>query len=484
MKLFALAAATAVNASPWPIRVMTPAPGIINEQGGYWADQPTHPQAPQINKQVHRPYVQKPQCCEGYTWTSPSGDKLWMRKSGEHQSRPYYTATDNGVDYFLYYATISPFAPPYGQDGYWYLSEKPPTYAPTDIVTKSKEILGMRYCPQDYQSKPFEADHHFECGQGPPQRQDPQPKPCCDTYKWTTPANNSVWMRKNGTHDGQPIYEGKDKTTGVTKTIWFEFYQPGSSSGSGAWFVSDGGFQAYDGTHRQSATIQINNQSNVCPGDDRAAFWDFYRAMSCEQFVAQTCEETTDTSTLTNIVSGSSVSHEQCNIAQVMRQLVDKQMNAFVKMIEENDPNPSRTDKKGNVLEPWMIRTDFERAATAWQEMVSRSSEIHPLTGDNKTKCGFNGTFPDKKPFGLIANCNDMCADIKPLELGTHQESMAAVLEEFLKLFDQNFSDAIPSYDDQGCQDHRDRMFDAISLFEPFVDRKLDGLPEKYRRFV
>ena len=197
MKLFALAAATAVDASPWPIRVMTPAPGIVNEQGGYWADQPTHPQAPQINKQVHQPYVQKPQCCEGYTWISPSGDKLWMRKSGEHQSRPYYTATDNsGVDYFLFYATISPFAPPYGQNGHWYLSEQPPTYAPTHVVTQSNEILGMRYCPQDYQSKPYTANMNFECGQGPPQGQPPQPQPCCDTYKWTTKLGNTVWMKK------------------------------------------------------------------------------------------------------------------------------------------------------------------------------------------------------------------------------------------------------------------------------------------------
>ena len=112
MKLFALAAATAVDANPWPIRVMTPAPGIVNEQGGYWADQPTHPQAPQINKQVHQPYVQKPQCCEGYTWISPSGDSLWMRKSGEHHSKPYYTATDkSGAPLVLLLKFYNDFAP-------------------------------------------------------------------------------------------------------------------------------------------------------------------------------------------------------------------------------------------------------------------------------------------------------------------------------------------------------------------------------------
>ena len=79
MKLFALAATSAVDARSWSL-VVTPSPGFVNEQGGYWADQPTHPQAPQWHQQVHQPYVQKPQCCEGYTWISPSGDYIWMRK--------------------------------------------------------------------------------------------------------------------------------------------------------------------------------------------------------------------------------------------------------------------------------------------------------------------------------------------------------------------------------------------------------------------
>ena len=66
MKLFAFVASTTVTSR----RVQEPAPGFVNEQGGYWADQPTHPQAPQESFQVHKPHVQKPQCCEGYTWIS------------------------------------------------------------------------------------------------------------------------------------------------------------------------------------------------------------------------------------------------------------------------------------------------------------------------------------------------------------------------------------------------------------------------------
>ena len=341
----------------------------------------------------------------------------------------------------MFYATINGVAPPYAQDGHWYLSKNPPTYAPTALVTKSNTILGMRYCPQDYQSKPYTANMSFECGQGPPQGnpQPPQPKPCCDTYKWTTPTNDSVWMTNIGRNDGQPIYQGVDK--GVTKTIWFEFDRPGSLSGPGAWYVSDRGLKGMPKT--QSATIQINSQSNVCPADNEAAFWEFWNTMTCAHFVAETCKDTKDASTLTNVGSGSSVSHEQCNIAQVMRQLVDKQMNAFVSILEKL-PNSSRQDKHGNVLLPWEIRRDFENAATAWQAMVSRSGNKHPITGVDPGVCGFTGTFidaPNYKPFGMVDDCNAMCADIKPIkDDGTHRDSMADVLEEFLILADATFN--------------------------------------------
>ena len=246
-------------------------------------------------------------------------------------------------------------------------------------------------------------------------------------------------MTNIGRNDAQPIYQGVDK--GVTKTIWFEFDRPGSLSGPGAWYVSDNGFKGMP--KKQSATIQIDSQSNVCPADNDAAFYEFWNAMTCAQFVAETCKDTKDTSTLTNVGSGSSVSHEQCNIAQVMRQLVDKQMDAFVKILDKQ-PNSSRKDKFGNELLPWMIRTDFEDAAGAWQAMVSRSGKKHPITGVDPGVCGFTGTFietPHPKPFGMVLDCNDMCADIEPIkDDGTHLDSMAAVLEEFLLLAKDNFN--------------------------------------------
>ena len=177
MKLLALVATTAVDARSWS-RVNTPAPGFVNEQGGYWADQPTHPQAPQWNQQVHQPYVQKPQCCEGYTWISPTNEQLWMRKSGEHGSKPYYTATDkSGNTRVLFWGVESGMgnAPPYAIPGRWYLSSK--LGDKTDAVTESRESFGLRYCPQDYQSTPYTANMDFKCGQGPQQQQRPHPQP-------------------------------------------------------------------------------------------------------------------------------------------------------------------------------------------------------------------------------------------------------------------------------------------------------------------
>ena len=126
-----------------------------------------------------------------------------------------------------------------------------------------------------------------------------------------------------------------------------------------------------------------------------------------------------------------------------MMELVHKQMNAFVSILEKL-PNSSRQDKHGNVLLPWEIRRDFENAATAWQAMVSRSGNKHPITGVDPGVCGFTGTFidaPNYKPFGMVGDCNAMCADIKPLkDDGTHRDSMADVLEEFLILAGANFN--------------------------------------------
>jgi len=466
---------------------MTPAPGIVNEQGGYWADQPTHPQAPQWNKQVHRPYVQKPQCCEGYTWISPSGDNLWMRKSGEHQSRPYYTATDNGVDYFLYYATISQYAPPYGQDGYWYLSEKPPTSSPTHVLTQSNEILGMRYCPQDYQSKPYTSNMTFECGQGPPQQQQDPVEQCCNNYKWTgagpnkQPGSPDVWMNSTGkSHNGRPVYEASHN--GFTTTIYWK--KTGQSIG--AWFYSVDGIDG--STARQSANIREG--MNSCPDQFTKLGWGFN--LKCENPPApRTCEEFKSRGhiksmfiTVEDMLPPNTV-RTHCDIEQVMWQLVNKQVEDFVKVVQNSTPN---TDPDFGKISK--MHEHFPVMANKWRELTRK---VPDETGKAGTvdgmvdRCGFeNDIRSGKGQFnwpgtGYVNDCSNMCDDIKPVKTA---EDMKAVLEEFLYLVETKFTKKDKDGKDEklkgDCPKLFDELFTAAAFFKPYVGGKLLHLPPQY----
>ena len=108
MKLFALA--TAVSANSFK-RTDHPAPGIINEQGGYWADgqyNPVDGQAPQIS-------FQKKPCCEHLRWypykTDP-GVEIWLHYQGEHRQMPYYKGEKDGE-------TVYAWMNYQGSDDYW-----------------------------------------------------------------------------------------------------------------------------------------------------------------------------------------------------------------------------------------------------------------------------------------------------------------------------------------------------------------------------
>jgi hypothetical protein len=111
MKLFALAVA-AVSARQFQ-RVGPPeypAPGFINEQGGYWADQSSdqsvqRPQAPQPPQTQPPHSTQAPQidhrtqqsrCCSDMRWTLKNGDTTWLKQSGMSRGMPVYDLTWNG----------------------------------------------------------------------------------------------------------------------------------------------------------------------------------------------------------------------------------------------------------------------------------------------------------------------------------------------------------------------------------------------------
>ena len=428
MKLFALAAATAVDANPWPIRVMTPAPGIVNEQGGYWADQPTHPQAPQENYQVHQPYVQKPQCCEGYTWLSPTtNDQLWMRKWGEHDSKPYYKATDNsGVEKFLYWAWNpgqSGSVPPYALQGHWYVSSS--LGAVSGVDTESQMTHGLRRCPQDYQSTPFTANMQIRCDQQPPQTQHRQPRQCCRDFEWTS-FGVTIQMKDLGKKkNGRQVYEGV--FSGTSQVIYFEAASPGSSSGK--WVLSTsltsiglGGPPPFI----VEASKTFINGFDTCPTDQ--SMWSpTFGTLQCKQPPPpppqDTCEDVVDISFFTR----SSGNFDRCGIEYIMRDLVRKQLTEFMTFVRQ-EGHYSDVDKMNEV---------YGNIPNAWEAMARGKNGMH--------NCGFKGELGLGNKNPKVANCDDFCKEIKDLhDAGDpfSRQDMIPVLEEFLKLVETEFDNS------------------------------------------
>ena len=140
MKLFALAATTATaspqwhgNARRWPLptRVTHPAPGWVNEQGGYWADQSSNQYQPpqqQQHQQQQQPQVswQKPQCCTAiYQTFAGKHAGIWMEIAGENDMKPYYKGNYMTKEFFMFWKfnDDSPSRRFDDLSGRWYLSD-------------------------------------------------------------------------------------------------------------------------------------------------------------------------------------------------------------------------------------------------------------------------------------------------------------------------------------------------------------------------
>ena len=438
MKLFALAAATAVDASPWPIRVMTPAPGIVNEQGGYWADQPTHPQAPQWNQQqshqVHIPYVQKPQCCEGYTWISPTGDYVWMRKSGEHHDKPYYTATDkSGAPLVLFWKFYNSPAPLFAKTGHWYLGSTLGDDK-VGVITTSQQSRALRYCPQDYQSKPYTGNMNFECGQGPPQSTQPPPvRQCCDWYQWTPAGTtDNVWMKFYGEKQhGKRIYEGFDG--GADKVMFYQPALPGSSAG--AWYMGD---VVNDPSAPQSANVQGGLMS--CPDQSNLGWQGSVGTFSGPGCLsppkATTCAGEHDKQVLTQSSSG----FTQCLIQTVMNNFLDQPLKDFIQKLDQDALQGKNTFDRAQINVLWQ----FNHAFTAWEDLtrgVWQSDPTFASGGFYKDVCGFNGVSQETRQFKVVTSCDNLCDDIKAIDQsGSSGVNIKAALEEFLFFTLSNFT--------------------------------------------
>ena len=149
MKLFALATTTAVTGRrTW--RVDTPAPGFVNEQGGYWADQ-TSDQSRHYQQAPQRSY-QKPQCANGYFFTAPGeSEAVFMEEIGEHDNKPIYSGWFDKREQFLYWAwdrqSNQTNADLQAAPGNWYFGK---TVGHPEAISSST-TYGLSNCPTDQQ---------------------------------------------------------------------------------------------------------------------------------------------------------------------------------------------------------------------------------------------------------------------------------------------------------------------------------------------
>ena len=347
-----------------------------------------------------------------------------MRKSGEHHSKPYYKATDkSGAVKFLYWASTG-FGPIFARNGYWYLSSSLGSQFAADIITKSKTSHGIRYCPQDYQSTPFEHGMSFRCDQQPPQPHDRQPRQCCGALELTTNLGNIIEMQDLGNErGGRQVYEGV--TAGTSQVIYFEAASPGSSSGR--WVMATSlksiGLGGPPPFIIEGSKTVINGLDS-CPTDQ--SMWSpTFGTLQCKQPPPpppqNTCEDIVNTSFFTR----SGDSFNRCSVELMVRNLVGKQIDRFIKFV--------RTE--GIIANPDSMKVRFDTLAAAWQEMASGRT----VGGAQVDTCGFKGDKHDKNP--KIANCDDFCTNIKDLHEANpfSRKEMIDVLEEFLNLVDTQF---------------------------------------------
>jgi len=475
MKLFAIAT-TATVSGRLSGRVDQPAPGIVNEQGGYWADQTSdqsrhYPQPPQHQWPQEEQPQQKPQCCSGYFWSSPTGEIVWMAQDGENDMKPIYKGLlGNGAEKVLYWAfdEVPDNRPFIAIPGHWYFGSE----IGDPNATESKESYTLRHCPTDQESN-WGSSLKLECGQNPGNYQFSSPQTqCCPAYKWTTPRDDIVWMRQNGEiHHEKPVYEGVDM--GITQIMFWKF-DPVSDNRPveavpGAWYVSEIGTE--DENAVASATLK-DGGINSCP-DEPKLNWSSIMDLECgHPPPPETCadvqgEERKRMFKLLGAPAPPFKEIQHCNIKLMLESLVKKQLTDLKALFH-------------HTKSPWKMDTYFAKVVNAWRETTS----FDWSSGEQKNKCGFENDFRSFNPHswgspGFVMNCENMCEDIKKVEKA---QDFAAVLDEFLLIIDLNLDKNDTQYkNDAECIKNREKLYTNIANFESFVG-KLEHLPDGYSK--
>ena len=297
MKLFALAATTVVTGR----RVQQPAPGFINEQGGYWADQTSdqsqhYQQAPQPNyqQQHQQQQQQKPQCADGYFFTAPGApEAVFMEKVGENDEKPMYAGWFEGGEKVLYWAWDRKSNPTnaivQAVPGNWYFGS---SVGDVNAIASST-THGLRYCPTDQEVSWIQVSSLKEnivslvAGQKP---SDPmggfKHTFCCESFRMTINGKPVVFhnsnQKVNNKDDEREFFKTDQRGQHLvdTKYLYFKFDEDQNSpvalpkpAQSGRWYISTGQWipddrlVIFDDDKAYAVTESIDYGFRSCPND-------------------------------------------------------------------------------------------------------------------------------------------------------------------------------------------------------------------------
>ena len=173
-----------------------PAPGHINEQGGYWADQssdqsvqrPQQPQPPQTQPphSTQAPQTngwQPPQCCQTIKSTTVSGKEVWLKQTGQYKGMPLYES-EGGSKIWWSWKGRPDLDPRVVSLGFWTISE-----TVGDGTNGMWSDDGNTRCLTDVHIQGVQ----FECGQQP---QPPQEVHSCEDSKLRNPEHNNIFWKE------------------------------------------------------------------------------------------------------------------------------------------------------------------------------------------------------------------------------------------------------------------------------------------------
>ena len=409
MKLFALAATTAVTARDrWavPRRVNKPAPGYVNEQGGYWADQPT--QQSNQYRQPPQPSFQKPQCCQGYY-----KDGVFMEQFGENDMKPIYKGEFNGNDMYLFwhFEEVQDNRPFMAVPGAWYFGTD---FNDPSMATAAGTIdsHALRYCPQD-QINIWPNGERFECGQAPQATQPPHPPQhdCCEAidYRPAGQGGDRISMVKTDDEfNNRPVYQGEDKVM-FWKFVNVTDNRPVQAV-PGSWYIGTG---TDDESALPSRELDTNGYKS-CPSDQQV-FWG-RATMQCGQArpVLDTCDADWKAGPNTGVFYNPQVNGQftltkedprppECNLLRVMAEIGRSQFNQFV----------------------WELDNSHHQLGGHYDGMINKWREM----ADNSRCHNFNSKINKRNGQGwFISDCSSICNSITEI---TTPGQMAGLLEAF-----------------------------------------------------